>query len=197
MCKENDNSVNEPLEAYGQPLTFNKVWLLFKETDRKMQETTMKMQETDRRMKELQAMYGGVSNTNGEIAEAFFYDALKTDMQIGEMQFEVIQKNTRRKRQGFEQEYDIILFNDKVVAVVEVKYKLHPDDVKRFVEIQLPGFRKLFPEFDAMQLFAGIGSFVIPDDSLKLAENHGLFVLQPGGKEVALSNTEGFSPKSY
>jgi hypothetical protein len=33
-------------------LTFEKVWAMFQETDRKMQETDRKMQETDRRMRE-------------------------------------------------------------------------------------------------------------------------------------------------
>jgi len=51
---END-SVNEPLEAYSQPLNFNQVWLMFQETNLQFKETDKKFQETDKQFKETKA----------------------------------------------------------------------------------------------------------------------------------------------
>ena len=51
---END-SVNEPLAAYNQPLNFNQVWLMFQETNLQFKETDKKFQETDKQFKETKA----------------------------------------------------------------------------------------------------------------------------------------------
>ena len=74
----------------GEGLTFEKVWAMFQETDRRMQETDRRMQETDRRMQEtdrlmkenaesqkktdrqitrLSKQMGGLHNSFGEMAE--------------------------------------------------------------------------------------------------------------------------------
>ncbi|NLO52090.1 MAG: hypothetical protein GX103_13135, partial [Bacteroidales bacterium] len=53
---END-SVNELLAAYSQPLNFDQVWLMFQETDKKFKETNKKFKETDKKFKELSALF--------------------------------------------------------------------------------------------------------------------------------------------
>ena len=54
---DNTNKASEPFENYGQPLTFEKVWLMFQETDKMFRETDRKFQETDKKMKELQNLF--------------------------------------------------------------------------------------------------------------------------------------------
>jgi len=50
--KSNKNTVEEPMADYAQPLTFEKVWQMFQETDKQFKETRLQMQETDRKFKE-------------------------------------------------------------------------------------------------------------------------------------------------
>ena len=80
------NTAEEPSVGYGQPLNFEKVWLMFKETDKKFKETDSRFKETDkefqetkeelretgRYIKELSKNLGGIGNSNGYYAEQFF-----------------------------------------------------------------------------------------------------------------------------
>jgi len=212
---EHDMSIaEEPRPTYGQPLNFETVWAMFKETDRflsdkfsetdrmfketkeQMQETREQMKETDRKLKELAKMYGGMSKSNADMAESHFYNGLAGKMSLGGVTFEGIQKNLHKQSKQLEGEYDIVLANLNTVVVIEVKYKLHPNDVRDFME-KLPNFRLLFPEYNNHKLFAGLASFAIPDDSKKLALEHGLFLLLPSGDNIKLLNKKGFVPKEY
>jgi len=49
---EPENTVNDSITDYGQPLDFQQVWRIFQETDRMFQETDKKFQETDRKFLE-------------------------------------------------------------------------------------------------------------------------------------------------
>ena len=61
MGKDQKDDANESLSDYGQPLTFEKVWQMFQETDRMFKETGKKFEETDRKIDRLAKLYGGVS----------------------------------------------------------------------------------------------------------------------------------------
>ncbi len=56
---DNPNTANEPTPQYGQsqPLSFEQVWLMFKETDKKFQETDKQLRETDKKIKELSNLF--------------------------------------------------------------------------------------------------------------------------------------------
>ncbi|MCX6278951.1 MAG: hypothetical protein NT004_12780 [Bacteroidetes bacterium] len=45
---ENENTAEEPVVPYNQPLDFQQVWRMFQETDKKFQETDRQLKETDR-----------------------------------------------------------------------------------------------------------------------------------------------------
>ncbi|RLD52698.1 MAG: hypothetical protein DRJ05_17210, partial [Bacteroidetes bacterium] len=50
--ENNNDRVEEPAASYGEPLSFEKVWLMFKETDKKFQETDKQFKETDKKFQE-------------------------------------------------------------------------------------------------------------------------------------------------
>jgi len=105
MHEENKDKVNEPYTGYGQPATFEQVWKLFMETDKKFKETdkllaeqsretreqmketdkllTEKFQETDRKIDKLAKLYGGVSENSCDVAEEFFYRCLSAVQDFG------------------------------------------------------------------------------------------------------------------
>jgi len=191
QIKENDRLLTEKFQETREQI---------KENDRllteKFRESREQMKETDRKLKELAKMYGGMSKSNADMAESHFYNGLAGKMSLGRVTFEGIQKNLHKQSKQLEGEYDIVLTNPNTVVVIEVKYKLHPNDVRDFLE-KLPNFRLLFPEYNNHRLFAGMASFTIPDDSKKLALEHGLFLLLPSGDNIKLLNKKGFVPKEY
>jgi hypothetical protein len=169
MPNDQSNNANKPLSQYGQPVTFEQVWKMFHETNKQFQETDRKFQETDekidksrlehekmiREMKEesrattqkidkLAKLYGGMSENSRDVAEEFFIRALETRDSIFGIKYEDVDYHKARKRKKLQGEYDIVLHNGRYVIVIEVKYKLHINDVKYFIEQKLPHFKILF-----------------------------------------------------
>jgi len=200
---EIENTANEPIPNYGsQGLSFEKVWLMFQETDKEFRKTKQLMDENARRSKEmdkkldrkldkLAKMYGGVSENNGAVAEEFFKRGLEKRSSLFGIEYNqvgTLQKKTK-KLQG---QYDIVLYNGDAMVIIEVKYKLHPSDVEDFYHRKLPNFRPLYPEYSDKSLIAAVAGLSIPDDSIELAQKLGFLVLTQSGENITVVNPEGF-----
>ncbi|KPA19591.1 hypothetical protein MHK_000186 [Candidatus Magnetomorum sp. HK-1] len=165
-----------------------------KETDRQLKETDRQLKETDsylrEKFSELKKYVGGIGRNNGDVAETYFYETLSNTMKIGDLDFDIIEKNVKRKnrRQNLEGEYDIILTNSESIALIEVKYKLHPNDIEKLVNKKIPVFKKIFPEKKDYKLYIVVAGLTIPDNSKKLAFDHGFFVLTQGAGELNLEH---------
>ena len=78
-------------------------------------------------------MYGGVSNSQGAVAEEFYYNSLKDKPVLIGMNFDSIYKNIAGNRHGVEDEFDLVSVNRDNVFVLEIKYKAHPRDLARLL----------------------------------------------------------------
>jgi hypothetical protein len=213
--EEQKNSAKEPLSDYGEPANFKQVWKMFQETDklfdktreewdktreewdksreeldksRKEWEEIRKLsKETERKIDKLAKLYGGVSENSRDVAEEFFMRGLENNSSLFGISYEQVgklQKKTR-KLQG---EYDIVLYNGDAIIVIEVKYKLHPDDVKDFVNRKLVNFKPLFPEYKDKKIIGGVAGMSVPTQSYNEAAQHGLLVLTQSGDNIAVLN---------
>ena len=147
--------------------------------------TDAQLAKTDAKLDRLAEMYGGVGNSQGAVAEEFYYNSLKADPVLGGVRFDFIDKNLTRSHAGVEDEFDLLLVNGRAVFVVEVKYKAHVKDLRRLLDIKAVNFRRLFPEYaDREQRFV-LAAFHIIDDELKRAAlEQGVTVLQRKGDVV-------------
>jgi len=166
----------------------------FQDTDRKFQDTDRKFQETDRKFQEMMQELGGIGRSNGEIAEDFFYTALKKTMVVGELKFEYIDMNIKRKRNNTEAEYDIILYNHYKVLVIEVKYNFRKDQLRTFYEKRLKKFRTLFPEYKDYKLYGGVAALAFEKGVIEEAKQFGFFILTQNNENIKLANESGFEP---
>jgi len=101
----------------------------------------------DRRMKEIQKMVGGISENQGLFAEEYFFNSFesgKTNF-FGE-KFDIIKKKVTSVWQGVEDEYDIVLYNHSSVAIIEVKYKAHKNDIPDVLK-KAETFKILYPYY--------------------------------------------------
>ncbi len=179
----------------NQFVSFEDIKLLFRETDKKFQDTeriikessreTEKMfQENAKEIKELKDMIFGIGYNNGDVAEDFFYNGFSSTLQVGVVHYDYIARNSERRNKRIEGEYDIILVNTEKLLVVEVKYKLHPNDVTKFVEKKLPNFKELFPEYKNYAVYGAVATFALPPDSYKLAVKYGLQIFTQSGDGI-------------
>ncbi len=190
----------------NESLNFEKVWIMFKETrewmkeqsletDKKFQATDKKFQATDKKidkvltgLKEVQGEVSGIGKSNGEVAEDFFYNGLSGRMQIGNTKFEFIDRNQKRfsKKHNIRDEYDILLTNDKVIVIVEIKYKARKKHVEQLLTRKIPNFRKLFPRYADYKVIGAIAGFTFEDKAQDMAQNNGFYVFTQAGDDISI-----------
>ena len=190
----------ETYERPQEPLTFEKVWFMFQETDRKFQETAKRFQETDKQFKEtdkkLNKLEHLFTSQWGKLVESLVAgDLIKL---LNKKGIEVHYLNTRisgiyNKRQF---EFDIIAQNDDETVVVEVKTTLKPDDIKDFIE-DLKQFKQMMPIYKDKKVIGAVAFLQSDGGAQKMAEKNGLFIIKATGSSASIVNTEGFSPKVW
>jgi len=158
-----------------------------KETRRIQEETSLQMQETDRKLKSIGIQLGNMSKNQGEIAEEYFINSLKNKLQIADLKFDVLLSNVELQTKKVNDEFDILLVNGNSLAVIEVKYKVHPNDLEK-LEKKMKHI-KLMPSYKNYKVYAGIAGFKIPKSVLRDAKEKGYFTLQKKG-DIIIENSK-------
>lgn len=161
-----------------------------KETDAQMRHTDEQMKRTDEQLKRpdeklerIGIQMGNISKNQGDVAEEFFFNSLVKDNHLGVIHFEDITMNMQKHRGDIQEEYDLVMTNGDAVGIIEVKYKVHENDLDK-LERKMRHFKKLFPIYNAYKLYGGIASFHINYDAKRQALERGFFVLQRSGEVV-------------
>ncbi|GHV75350.1 hypothetical protein AGMMS49942_01710 [Spirochaetia bacterium] len=159
-----------------------------KETDRQIQETDRILQElgqeTDRRIKEVAQHLGGMTQSDGDLAEELFFTSLESKMTFAGQHYDFIDRNFKRKLGALEGEYDIVLHNAASVGIVEVKSKAKTEHLEKLVTKKLPDFRTLFPEYRDYPIYLGIGSMSFDKKVLQRAQELGIGILRQKGDTI-------------
>ncbi len=187
--------------AVPNNLNFENVWAMFqdvaqrfKDTDKKFEDTKKMFQDTDKRFKEIHDELGGIGKSNGEIAEDFFYKGLEANMKVADLHFDYIDRNLHRKRNNTEAEYDIILYNNYKVLVVEIKYNFRMKQLRDFYTDKLKRFRSLFPEYSKYKLYGAVAALTFDKNVVKEAQEYGFYVLSQNNDKIKLLNQQNFEP---
>ena len=154
-----------------------------RETDRQMQETDLQMRETDRKLNSIAKMVGGISKNQGDIAEEFFFNSLANDNHLGKIRFDDISMNLSKRRGQLQEEYDLLLTNGNSIGIIEVKYKLHQNDLKK-LERKLKNFKLLYPIYQDYTVYGAIAAFHVNKEAKQTALQQGYFVLQRQGDVI-------------
>ena len=151
-------------------------------TDEQLKKTDEQLKKTDEKLDRLAKIVGGISHNQGDVAEEYFANSLvdSLDNFLG-MSFDAIQRNIIiEPKKGFEEEYDILLVNGNSIAIVEVKYKVHKNDIKKLPK-KIATLKKL-SLYKNYKIYAGIAGFHISKEAKQEALKNGFFVLQRKGK---------------
>jgi hypothetical protein len=191
-------------------LTATDVRAMFAETDRRMQEIERLLKEMreekerkseeerkwseehkefDKKFWVMHKEIGGISNSNGDFAEEFFYNSLEKTMTFAGMRFDVISNKFAKKKimpdkTEIEAQFDVVLHNGKSIALIEAKYKANLKDLKELVEKKVPNFRLLYPEYAKYKLYLGLGSLVLKERIVQEAKKLGVGLMRQKGDSV-------------
>ena len=157
--------------------------------DAQLATTQAEVAETSRVIKEVGRRMGSMASNQGDVAEEFFYNTLFDKPEVGGIRFDRVLKNIGGGKPGHQAQFDVVMHNGSSMAIVEVKYKAHTNDIEQ-VERQLERYRDIFPEYKDYKLFGGIAAFSMSDDVVSAAQEKGLFVLKRKG-ELLETEAEG------
>ena len=181
MIKESDARF-EKTEAQ-MARTDARIEKMYKESDARFEKTEAQMARTDARIDKIAKMVGGISNNQGDITEEYFKNSLKDKLTLGDIKFDFLVENFKAKKgRKILAEYDILLVNGKSVAIIEVKYKVHPNDLDK-LPAKIDSIRNL-PQYDGYEVYAGLAGFFVPDEVIEKAKEKGYFILQRKGDVV-------------
>ena len=138
-------------------------------------------EKSDRRLDKLGKLVGNISNNQGDIAEEFFYNSLESKPSLAGINYDFIDKNITRSRKGLRDEFDIVLVNGKDIAIVEVKYKAHTNDIEKLINKKYTNFKKLYPEYKDYNHHLGLASFNMNEDVKEIAAQNNVILLQRKG----------------
>jgi hypothetical protein len=180
-------------ESSFEGLTFEKVWAMFQETDRKFQETREQMKETDRKIGEL-------SNRFGELAEHLVAPSIKEKFNALGFHFNQTSQNVAiqdlQNKQVFA-EIDILLENGDIAVAVEVKSKPLQKDVDRHLE-RMEVLRNAANRRNDKRKFRGaIAGAIMNAEVKQYALNAGFYVIEQTGDTVKINIPEGFKPREW
>jgi predicted AAA+ superfamily ATPase len=181
-------------------LTFDDVWAMFQETDRKFQATDKKFQETEKLVKELSKNVGGVNRSIGDLIETLVAARLWE-------KFAGFHYNLRRayrrvpiydEKDKLKTDIDILLSNTKWCMAVEVKREADRGDVERHLE-RMELIRKYPPaEVEDKKMLGAIAGGLVDPDARDFARECGFFVLELKGEAVVLLDTpKGFAAREW
>ncbi|MCL2435422.1 MAG: hypothetical protein FWD09_04700 [Lentimicrobiaceae bacterium] len=203
MFAETDRQMKETDRQMKE--TNQKLDKMFAETDRQMKETDRQMKETDRQMKETdkkidkrfakltQAMkkldkhLGGIGKNNGDMAEEYFFSAFRKDKIFMNEKYDRIQKGFFYSFECPIGEFDIVLFNGKSVAIIEVKYKARPDNVSSEELIsRIERFKKYVPEYKNHNIYLGVAAMSFKSGLASKLHKAGIATIHPVGKKMMI-----------
>ncbi|GHU60634.1 hypothetical protein FACS189445_0490 [Spirochaetia bacterium] len=185
-------------ERKDEPMTFEQIREMFREIGRKQEETARsqeetarsqeetarQIKETDRIVKEVSRQLGGMTKSDGDLAEEYFFTSLASKMTFAGQHYDAIDRNVKRKIGALEGEYDIVLYNDASVGIIEVKSKAKTEHLEKLVTKKLPDFRTLYPLYRDYPIYLGIGSMSFDDQVLQRAHELGIGILRQKGDTI-------------
>ena len=155
-------------------------------TETAQQKTEAAQQETAATLQKVIQEYGGFINNQGQQAEDFFIKGLcKQDLQVAGIKFdEIFPRQVRQygRRSGIE--VDALLTNGEYVALLEVKSKVHINDVEAVFNKRIPAFRNFFHDYRDKSLLVLIGGNIFNSDALRKARDYGFICLTPDNQDL-------------
>jgi hypothetical protein len=159
-----------------------------KETERKMQETDRKMRETDRKMKETDRQIGRLGNRLGDLIEHLTASNLLDQFKLLNYSFTRISRNIRIRdpNNRILTEIDLLLENGEYTMVVEVKSLLTLMDVKEHIKRMETLRRYADIHQDKRKYVSSVSGALIEEEAGGFALEKGIYVIEHPGETVEI-----------
>lgn len=176
----------------------------FQETDKKFQETARRFQETDRKMQQtdiqvdrtcekLAELANSFSSQTGHIIEGLMEPSAMRMFQEKGYNINRCWKNFKRYAKELDKrlEVDLLLLDDEIAIIVEVKTNCTCKNIDHFVS-QMQSFKKVCPEYADKKILLAIAAINYDREAVQHAHKLGLFVIRVSNDNIfTLDSTDG------
>ena len=140
-------------------------------------------------IKAMQQELGGISNSNGEMAESYFINSFNRTPQFAGQTFQFIDANIKRsaKALNLKEEYDLLLYNGVSVAIIEIKYKARKKDVERLLH-KTKTFKLLFPQYKDFNLYIGLAALHFDAETENESIEQGVAIIKQIGDNMVIND---------
>jgi hypothetical protein len=194
--------IREPAEH----LTFEKVWAMFQETDKKFQETDKKFQETDKQFKETDKkiqetsrIVGNLGNKLGIVVEHLVLANIKE--KFNALGYEFTKAGPSVLIEDYKKQIitqiDAMLENGEFALAIEVKTQLNVGHVDEHIERMEKLRRYADDRGDTRKFLGAVAGAVVADNVKVYALKKGFYVIRQSGDTVTIENPTGFEPKTW
>ena len=190
-----------------QPLTYEGVLEMFRETDRRFQETdrrfqetAQRFQETARQMKATDKKISALGSRIGKIIENMVGKDIVGKFRVFGYEITQFHRNTtyEYKKLGIRGEIDLFLEDGEVAILIEVKTTLETADVRKHIK-RLEEYRRCADARGDKRRFVGaVAGAVVEGEARDFAHENGMYVIVQSGKAVEIVPVpEGFQAKKW
>jgi hypothetical protein len=198
----------------GESLTFERIWELFRETDRRMKETDERMKETAERMKETDKLIkenakqmketdrkiGNLSNRFGELAEHLVSPGIRE--KFNELGFNFTEQSMDKEIREPDNpnsyaEIDLLLENGDIVIAVEIKSKPRETDIDKHINRMEILRRSANRRKDTRKYQGAIAGAIMGQLVRDYIIQNGFYAIEQTGDTVKLTIPEGFTPREW
>ena len=162
-----------------------------KEREISMAELKEAIEKTNKAVFGVNSEVKGIANSNGMVAEDYFYASLDKSKTLGGVHFDSMIRNvanviTLEDGKKINEEFDGLMYNKTSVCIVEVKYKVKMQDVRKLAKKRVEHFKLLFPMYANYKIYLAIGGMTFEKGAIDAAKELGMGVLQLDGDAVVV-----------
>jgi len=182
------------------PVTLDDIFALFRESEQQRQEyqriAEQEMQALREQVAQTNKQVGGLTSRWAEFVENLIKPAAARIFREQGIDVHYTAMRVRGDDQRGSMEIDILVENTNEVVAIEVKSHLEVRDVKRFLQT-LERFKEAFPKYQNYKLYGAVAGIKIDERSDLYATQEGLFLIEPAGDSVVITNSQNLSPKIW
>jgi hypothetical protein len=203
----------------GEGLTYEKVWAMFQETDRKFQEsdrkfqesvresdrrfqeTALRFQETERIVKAVSQQMGDLHRSFGELAEHLVAPGIAARFNELGYHFDyMVEKGAiiRDEQKKIIAEIDLLLENSEYIMAVEVKSKPKVKDIEHHIKrLEIFKEHRENKQEKPKKIMGAIAGAVFGSEEKKATIEAGFYVLEQAGDTMKLDIPDDFVPRKW
>ena len=176
-------------------LTFEKVWFMFQETDRKFKETDLQIKQTSKEIKELGRQIGGLGNKFGSFNEGLLMPSL---IKLLETKFNCYDISTNRlfRDNGKSFEVDILGANDDSCYLIEIKSHLKEEAIEQLKK-QIDRFKKFGKNYTNSKIYGVICATHYEINIVEKVTEAGLYFISTSDDLIKLQVPDNFEPRIF